>query len=81
MGGDSTAQATPLLKPWQGCNPLTSWHSKLVTLNFDLMRNSDSHGVVPGLMKSALNAGLDTLRVRTVHLDLFKFDEPKCTEN
>jgi len=62
VGGDSTAQATPLLKPWQGCNPLTSWHSKLVTLNFDLMRNSDSHGVVPGLMKSALNAGLDTLR-------------------
>lgn len=61
VGGESTAKATPLLKPCKVVNPLQN-PSKLVTLNFDLLRNSDQHGIMPGLVKSAFSAGLDTLR-------------------
>ncbi|GFO40247.1 reticulon-4-interacting protein 1-like protein, mitochondrial, partial [Plakobranchus ocellatus] len=54
LGGDATDKAAKLLSPWK--------NSKLVTLNFPLLRNSDELGVVPGLLKSAISAGITTLK-------------------
>ncbi|GFR75909.1 reticulon-4-interacting protein 1-like protein, mitochondrial [Elysia marginata] len=54
LGGDMTDKAANFLSPWK--------NSKLVTLNFPLLKNSDEMGVVAGLVKSAVTAGLTTLK-------------------
>ena len=50
-----TDKAAKFLSPWK--------NSKLVTLNFPLLKNSDEMGVVAGLVKSAVTAGFTTLKV------------------
>ncbi|RUS90443.1 hypothetical protein EGW08_001784 [Elysia chlorotica] len=54
LGGEVTDKAAKFLSPWK--------NSKLITLNFPLLKNSDEMGVVPGLFKSAISAGFATLK-------------------
>ncbi|KAK3768156.1 hypothetical protein RRG08_010826 [Elysia crispata] len=54
LGGEVTDKAAKFLSPWK--------NSKLVTLNFPLLKNSDEMGVLPGLVKSAISAGFVTLK-------------------
>ncbi|XP_035825343.1 reticulon-4-interacting protein 1 homolog, mitochondrial isoform X2 [Aplysia californica] len=53
IGGESTSRAASLLGSWK--------NSKLVTIVSPILKNSDNLGVLPGLVKTALNAGVDTL--------------------
>ncbi|CAG5134352.1 unnamed protein product [Candidula unifasciata] len=54
LGGENTDNALPFLKSWQ--------KSQLITLLHPLLGNSDRLGVVPGLLRSAVSAGVDTLK-------------------
>ncbi|CAL1539461.1 unnamed protein product [Lymnaea stagnalis] len=54
LGGEYTTNGVKLLSPWQ--------NSKLITLVTPLLKNSDTLGLIPGMLKSAVTAGIDSIK-------------------
>ncbi|XP_059166376.1 reticulon-4-interacting protein 1 homolog, mitochondrial-like [Physella acuta] len=54
VGADAVDKGVGFLSPWQ--------NSHLITLITPFLKNSDNLGVIPGMMKTAFTAGLDTLK-------------------
>ncbi|KAH9508939.1 Reticulon-4-interacting protein 1, mitochondrial [Bulinus truncatus] len=54
VGGEYTNKSLVFLSPWK--------YAQLITLVTPILKNCDNFGTVPGLLKTAVSAGFDTLK-------------------